>query len=314
MSKKTKAYFAATMYALIIGFSFMFVKLSLVAASPFDTLAHRFSIAFIIATAIIVLKKIRLNVTKKDVWRILPLALVYPTLFFTFQTFGLVYASSSEAGIILATVPIFTLILAAIYLKEQTLPLQKASVLLSVSGVIFIFVMNGADTGSQNVKGIFLMLLSALTGAYNTVLARKLVQHYSFFTITYVMTFFGFIFFNIVAIGNHMITKTMHQFIEPFSSGTFIIAIVYLGALSSLGTSFFSNYALSQIEASKMSVFNNLATLITIIAGVLFLNETIQSYHIFGTIIILLGVLGSNYNAKQKSERAYAIPRQANEE
>ncbi len=302
MSKKTKAYFAATMYALIIGFSFMFVKLSLVEASPLDTLAHRFSIAFVISTAIIMFKKIQLNVTMKDAWRILPLALVYPSLFFTFQTFGLAYASSSEAGIILATVPIFTLILASIYLKERTLPLQKASVLLSVSGVIFIFVMSGADTGSQSVTGIVLMLLSALTGAFNTVLARKLVQHYSFFTITYIMTFFGFIFFNIVAIGNHMITNTMHQFIEPFSSGTFIIAIVYLGALSSLGTSFFSNYALSQIEASKMSVFNNFATLITIIAGVFFLNETIQSYHIFGTIIIVLGVLGSNYNVKQKSD------------
>ncbi|WP_313893265.1 DMT family transporter [Psychrobacillus sp.] len=299
MTTNTKAYFAAILYALIVGFSFMFVKLSLIVATPLDTLAHRFTIALIIASVIIILKKVPLNMTKRAVWRILPLALIYPILFFTFQTFGLVYASSSEAGIIQATVPVFTLLLAAFFLKEHTTPLQKISVLLSVSGVIYIFVMNGASIDSQNMKGIILILLSALTASCNTVLARRLVKQYSFFTVTYVMTFFGFIFFNVVAIGNHTMTHTMLLFIEPLSSGTFIVAILYLGALSSLATSFFSNYALLHIEASKMSVFSNLATLISIIAGVFFLNETIEKYHMIGTLIILVGVAGTIYCRKK---------------
>ncbi len=300
MTTITKAYFAAISYALIVGFSFMFTKLSLNMATPLDTLAHRFTIAFIIASALIGLKQVRLNLSKTIVWRILPLALIYPILFFIFQTFGLVYTSSSEAGIIQATVPIFTLLLASLFLKEYTTPWQKVSVLLSVSGVIYIFMMNGAAINAQNLKGIILILLSALTGACNTVLARKLVKQYSFFTVTYVMTFFGFIFFNVTAVSNHAMTGTMPEFLAPFSNQTFIVAIIYLGALSSLATSFFSNYALSHIEAARMSVFNNLATLISIIAGVFFLNETIELYHIIGTFIILVGVTGTIYCKKVK--------------
>jgi drug/metabolite transporter (DMT)-like permease len=51
---------------------------------------------------------------------------------------------------------------------------------------------------------------------------------------------------------------------------------------------------LSKIEASKMSVFGNLATLISMIAGVIFLQEQLEYYHIIGAIMIIAGILGTN--------------------
>ncbi|MGI6645486.1 MAG: EamA family transporter [Limnochordia bacterium] len=56
----------------------------------------------------------------------LPLALLYPVLFFGLQTAGLVYATSVEGGIISATSPIFTLILATVFLKEKSTPWQRS--------------------------------------------------------------------------------------------------------------------------------------------------------------------------------------------
>ncbi|MEH7176111.1 DMT family transporter, partial [Priestia megaterium] len=100
MIEKKKAYIAALTYAIIIGLSFMFVKVALTIATPFDALAHRFTIAFIGVTTLKVLTKKSLKVTKKDIGIITLLAILYPTLFFAFQVFGLVNVSSSEAGII----------------------------------------------------------------------------------------------------------------------------------------------------------------------------------------------------------------------
>ncbi|MFS0906793.1 EamA family transporter [Priestia aryabhattai] len=91
--------------------------------------------------------------------------------------------------------------------------------------------------------------------------------------------------------------NTIHQFIQPFVHLDFVIAIVYLVLLSSLVTSYLSNYALSKIEASKMSVFSNFATLITILAGVIFLKEQFHLYHLVGSIIIITGVIGTNYHS-----------------
>ncbi len=87
----------------------------------------------------------------------------------------------------------------------------------------------------------------------------------------------------------------------------FVLAILYLGILSSLGTSYLSNFALSKIEAAQMSVFSNVATLITIIAGVLFLQEAFHLYHLIGGIMIIIGVVGTNLvgsRSKMNEKRA----------
>lgn len=248
----------------------MLVKIALTVASPTDTLAHRFTIAFVFATLPVLFGKVRVKVAVSDLLPIFSLALLYPVLFFTFQVFGLVYTSSSEAGIIQATVPIFTLILATLFLKEHSSMGQKVSILSSVSGVIYIFIMNGFSMENYSIKGTLLILLSALSVSFYSILAKKLTKKYTLFTLTYVMTFFGFITFNGWAITNHMVEKDLVHFFTPFLSWKFILAVFYLGVLSSLCTLLLSNYVLSKIEASKKSVFSNLATLITMIAGVRF--------------------------------------------
>ncbi|MCY8733839.1 DMT family transporter, partial [Bacillus inaquosorum] len=78
--------------------------------------------------------------------------------------------------------------------------------------------------------------------------------------------------------------------------------IVYLGVLSSLVTSFLSNYTLSRIEAFKMSAFNHVSTIVTMIAGVVILNESLAWYHLVGAVCIIIGVLGSNINLQKKKK------------
>jgi drug/metabolite transporter (DMT)-like permease len=298
-SNKKKAYLSAFLYALIIGFSFLFVKLALTVTNPLNALAHRFTIAFIVASIPIIFRWIKLNITLKDLLPILPISIFYPTLFFTFQTFGLVHISSSEAGIIQATVPIFTMVIASIFLNEKSSKKQKMSLLLSVAGVIYIFFMKGIDLKSTNIIGTILILLCALSSASYNVIARKVTKKYSVIDLTYIMTLIGFISFNSLSLIDYAVKGNLNLYFKPFTSTTFIISILYLGILSSVISSLLSNYTLSQIEASKMSVFNNLSTLITMITGFIFLNEDLYYYHIIGAIMIVLGLLGTNFLDKK---------------
>lgn len=297
------AYLAALLYSFIIGFSFIFVKLALVSADPIDTLAYRFTASFIAVTIPVLLGWLKLNFNKKDILNILPLALFYPAMFFGFQVFGLYYTASSEAGIVQATVPIFTIIFASYFLKEETTLWQKLFIALSVSGVIFIFIMKGASFDISNIKGTTLILLSSLSFAGYSVLARKLTQKFKPMELSYIMLLIGFIFFNLISLIKHGFTGSMASFLQPISSPIFIIAILYLGVLSSLGTSYLSNYALSKMPASKMSVFTNLSTLIAILAGVIFLEEQLFYYHIIGALLIIAGVIGTNYFDKDKERK-----------
>lgn len=255
MNENKKVYVAAVFYAIITGLSFLFGKMGLSSANPIDLLAYRFTSAFFAILVSAPFMKTKPNYNINKILKILPLALLYPLFFFSFQTFGLQYATSSEAGILLASSPIFTLIMAAYFLKEKTNLKQKLSVILSVLGVIYITLSKSSDLDFNNMKGITLLLLSSLSISGYSVMARKLTKDFSGAELSYVMIIISFLSFNILSIGGHLVNGTIGSFLSPLKDMGFIVAILYLGVLSSLGTSLLINYMLSKIEASKMSVF-----------------------------------------------------------
>lgn len=298
MKKESKlAYISATLYAFIIGLSFLFVKITLSITTPLDILAHRFTVSIIFASIPMIFGWVKLDIKVKDIINIIPVALFYPVIFFTFQALGLVYISSSEAGIIQATLPIFTMVLSRFILKENCSRFQKSFLFLSTLGVIYIFFMKGTSFNVSSLKGCLLILLSTISSAIYNILARKTTRKYKPLDLTYMITFVGFISFNFLNITNHIISGTVSTYFNPLTNSMFLVSILYLGLLSSLIASLLSNYSLSKIGAAEVSVFSNFATLITVISGIIFLNEKLEYFHILGGLIILVGVIGTNLYA-----------------
>jgi len=93
----------------------------------------------------------------------------------------------------------------------------------------------------------------------------------------------------------HLAAGTIGDFFMPLRAPDFVLAILYLGVLSTLVSSMITNFILSKLEAAKMSVFSNLGTLITMAAGVFLLKEEMFNYHIIGSVLIIAGVLGTNF-------------------
>ncbi|MFS0863178.1 DMT family transporter [Fredinandcohnia sp. 179-A 10B2 NHS] len=305
------AYAGALINALIVGLSFLFTKTAVTISTPLDTLAFRFTIAFLTLLFLILFKFVKVDLKIKSFYKIIPLTLFYPSAFFTFQAFGLETVPSSEAGILFATIPIITMLFASLFLKEQTTILQKLSIFASVFGVIYIFVMKGSTVSLTNYSGILLLLLSCISLSGYTVLARSLVKTFKPAELTFFMLGIGFVFFNIAALVKHSTTNSIELMLEPWSNIEFVVAIFFLGLLASLVTSFVSNYILSKISASQMSVFSNLSTVVSIVAGVLILNEKIYMFHIVGSVLIIFGVIGTNIY-KDKKRKKVMRPRMIN--
>lgn len=297
------AYYFALLHTLITGLSFLFTKTALKFASPMDVLAYRFTASLIALMVPIMLKRVHLDYAGKNLLQVCSLGLLYPIAFFFFQTFGLVYATSSEGGILQSVTPIFTMLLAAVFLKERTTGYQKLSILLSVAGVIYIFIMKGAGLDITEVLGISLLLLSSIASAGYHVLTRITLRRFSITEVSFIMTLLGFLFFNTAAIIGHVVKGTLNQFLAPLQNLEFAISILYLGILSSLVTSLLNNYILKKLEAAKVSVFGNLRTVVTIVAGVYFLKERLYLYHIIGSLMIILGVLGTNYAGRSSQNQ-----------
>ncbi len=287
------AYLGLVVRTIIIGLSFIFVKTALQYGNAIDLLAHRFSIAFVLVILLLlfgVIKTPKLN--RKKLQTLMFLSVSYPVLFFLFQTYGMQYSSASEAGIIFAMSPVITLIIAQIFLKETTTILQKAGILLSVIGILYIIFSKGNFIENlDNIKGFGLLLLSVLSVSGYLVIGKKSGAQFTSIEITMWTTLIACIVFNIWSIVSHFNNGTIIEFFQPFEHTHFLWAILYLGILSSVLTSFFTNYALPLIPASQMAVFNNLSPIFAILGGVLFLNETLYMYHIVGGIFVSIGVV-----------------------
>ncbi|NLJ80792.1 MAG: DMT family transporter [Firmicutes bacterium] len=294
MKKNLKwAYLAALLYAVIAGLSFLFTKIAVNAASPLDVLAYRLLGPFIVLSISILLKQVRVDYTKRRVLRLLPLSLLYPLSFFGFQAFGLKYASSAEAGIVQASVPVFVAILAFYILKEKINIYQRAGILMSVFGVVYILAKKGIALDFVDARGIILLIIAAFSFAVYNVFARRALLDFTNTELSYVLISVSFVFFGTLSLLGHK--GDWRALLAPLREPLFLIAVLYLGLLCTLATSLLVNYVLSKMEASKLSVFVNLSTVISIFAGVAVLDEKISYYHFIGTALIIGGVFTTNF-------------------
>lgn len=302
--KRYIVYSLAILNAVILGLSFLFTKVALNVADPIDILMWRFLISFLVISIPILFKWVTVQYRKKSLKRFFLISFLYPILSFSLQAFGLQYATSAEGGILFALTPIVTTILASFFLKEETTLLQKGFIVLSVGGVLYIFVMKELENTGFHLSsytGLILLVLSVLSLAGYSVMSRSLSKEATPMELSFLMMACGAGFFTVVSVSKHWIYHTVNEMFLPLLNMNFLISVIYLGILCSLITSLLTNYTLSQIEASKLSVFSNVSTMVSIVAGALFLNESVYFYHWIGFILIIVGVVGVNVALKQRT-------------
>ena len=292
------AYIFAVLNATVIGLSFMLIKQTLDFADPLDTLAYRFAAAFAILIVPAAFRWIRVSYKGKPLWPLLLLSSFYPLGYFTLQAFGMRNVTSAESGMISALSPIATLLLATLFLKEKTTLLQRASLLVSVGGLAFIFAMSGGLDGAH-AAGMALLLLACFALAGYNVLARAVTKRFGATEISFFMIGAACVSFSAIAVAGHALDGSLGELAAPLANGEFVALIAGLGAIQ-IATSLMANYILSKMEASRMSVFAHLSTVVSIASGALFLHEAVEWYHLVGSALIIAGVVGTN-RAKRRT-------------
>ena len=288
----TKHVFIGFTYATIFGLTFMFTKIGLNSIHPIGLIAFRFTIASMVLILLHVLKIIRLQLTKKHIVMIAPLVFFQPVLGFSSEAFGINFSQSSEAGMMIALIPIIVAVLSFLFSHEKPSLKQSLSIVLSVTGVIFIQLMNVRTVSGFSLIGAILMFISAFAAASFNMFSRKISTKVSPVQITSLMMFSGAIVFMSWYTTILVLNQDLTSFFQPFQSFSFVYSVFYLGVVASIIGFFLVNYNLKHLPAYISSIFANVATITSIIAGVIFLDEVLFWYHIIGALMIILGVLG----------------------
>lgn len=303
----TKHIFVGLTYASIFGLTFMFTKIGLSYISPVGLMAFRFMIATIILLTLKQLHVIRIEVSKSLMKSLIVLVIFQPIIGFSFEMYGVLNSQSSEAGMMIALIPVFVSLLSFMFTKERPTRTQVLFIFVSVFGVIFIQLMNVSGILGFSILGASLMLVSALAAASFNVLSRHLSKGVTPGTITFVMMSTGFVFFMTwYVIETLVLGQSFVDLIAPLQSLELLGSLLYLGGVASVIGFFLVNYNLKHIPAHVSSIFANVATIVSIIAGLVFLNETLYWYHFIGSVMIMVGVYGV-VSSRRKNSKLHTL-------
>jgi len=284
---------ASASASVLFGLSFMFTKQSVNEVSTFTLLSwcFLFSVAAMLIFAAFGI--LPLHLKGKDLKPLLLIALIQPLLYYPLETFGIALTTSSESGTVLACVPIVTIILSALVLKEPPTKLQVISILVSAAGVIILVLVKGMSV-SFNALGYLLLIGAMLADSLFVIFTRKASDHGPTEK-TFVMSLVGAVVFTAVAVAEHAAAGTLREFmLLPFSDMDFLSSILYLSVGGSVIAFMLCNYGISVIGATRSSSLQALTTLVSVAAGVIFLGEPFSPLQGFATVLILLGVYGAN--------------------
>lgn len=292
-NKNFKVYGSALLFAFIVGFSFLGVKTCVYVATPLEILTHRFNFAFLAALIPVLLGMIKVQFKGKPMKGVVVNSGLYAG-FMILQTIGLVFSTSIESGIIFAVIPIFAKLISKALMNETTTWRQNAFMCISVVAVIAMFILGATDI-SVNFIGLIILTLSSLSLAGSNVMMRYLRSEYRPYEISSLMVFGGFLLFNIATIVYGVKEGSLSSYFQPLVHMEFLWATAFLGIFSTMISSQLMGYMMANMKAVQASLFGNLSTAISLIAGAILLSEPLRAYHIICTALIILGVIGVSF-------------------
>ena len=290
MEKKyLKPMLAAVGVYTLWGFSFLASKLAQSAASPLVVLMYRFDIAALVMALPWMLGKRKVRLKGKNVKGLLLLGLCEPVIYFIGEQYGLKFTNSAFSGVMIAVIPIVTLILAAVFLKERPSTAQWLFSLLSIAGVVAITLMAGGGGQVQPI-GVALLILAVVSGSAYAVISRAVSDDFSVFERSMVMQLMGAVFYTVCAVIENI--GDLSALIAPLRDGNFLWGILYLSLGASVAGYTLYNYAVANAPIANVASLCNLTTVLSVAAGVVILREPFSLGSAVALAVILVGIWG----------------------
>ena len=285
----TKAILAAIGVYTIWGFSFMASDVAQRMVTPFTLLAYRFDIALLLLTVPVILGRKKIRIKGKNIKPMLLLGTMEPCLYFIGEQYGLRYTNSAFSGVMIAIIPIVTMIMASVFLKDKPCKAQWIFSALSIGGIVVI-TLSESSGGALSFIGVLCLVLAVFTGSAYGVLSRSLKDEFDVFERTYIMQLMGAVFYTVL-----MLIEQKGQLggvIAPLADGEFVLSILYLAVGASvIGYTLF-NYSVSNAPMANVIIFCNLTTVLSVIAGIVILGDPFSAVSVIAMIAVLVGIWG----------------------
>lgn len=196
---------------------------------------------------------------------------------------GVAKSTAINSIIIVATIPIDTLIISALLRQERITPVKIAAIVSAFTGVFIIVGIENLDLGGH-FAGNILLILSALVYSFYLVFSRKMLALYKPFTVIAYVFIFGFL--ETIPMTLLPIFNIIHEPVPLTMWWTPAVILVFGTVLPYL----FNIIALRTAKSSLVASFIYLQPLFGIALSVIMLRERLEIKNIAAAVLILAGL------------------------
>ncbi|MBU2699317.1 drug/metabolite transporter (DMT)-like permease [Sporomusaceae bacterium BoRhaA] len=275
------------------GLSFVSIKVTVAVIPPMTLAFLRFLIASVILLFLLKRMEPDTRLARVDMPLMALSGLLGITAFNNFQNIGIKMTTASSASMIIAAIPMFTVVGEFLIFKTRLSLLKIISVILSVGGVYCIVAFSQQESTDGFLGNIFMVGAAVAWVAY-TLITRPLSMRYSQLAVVTYQIIFGTL---------ALIPFTFFESWEWQSVDCFIILhLIYLGFFCSALANYLYVYAKGVLGVSSVSFFINLIPVISVIGGFTILQEPVSKLQMLGGAIILFSVYIANRNVEKATE------------
>ncbi len=285
--------FAKKYFFIIIGMPivfwalvFPFIKIALEELSPVNLTIMRLLVVCIVFLILLIVKPNKFSkIQKKDIVPIFLVGFLGIILYHFGLNYGEQYISASAASVIIATIPIFVVILAAIFLKEKITIKIVLGVILSLVGVVIISTVGRSDAllEVKYISGALAVILAAALGAGYTVAGKKMLQRYSALSLTVYVCLLGSL--GLIP----FISSSLFEEVAAMSLTGWSV-VIFLGVFPTVVGYVLWYVALEIKSASEISVYLYFVPVLSTIISYIFFRDEITWLFVFGGALVILGL------------------------
>lgn len=285
---------AAILSMIFWSFSFVWVKIVYEAYGPLTTVLFRLLISAGLMLVFTLLSRKLQRIQPGDLKFFVLLAFFEPFLYFMGESYGLKYVSSTVASVIVATIPLFTPVVAWYFYKEKLSKTNVLGLVITFFGVSLV-VLDSSFNFTASPLGVALEFL-AVAGAIGYASLLKGISHrYNTFTIITYQNLVGAIFFLPFWIGFEANNFTN----IPFHPEAFW-AIIKLAIFASTFAFILFTYSVRNIGINKSNIFINIIPVFVAVIAYLVLGDRLNFHQMVGIAIVISGLFLAQINWKRK--------------
>ena len=222
-----------------------------------------------------------------------------PFLYFLGETFGLkITGSPTLCSVIIATIPVFTLIVGQIFFREKLSHLNRVGIFVAVAGVV-AFILIGGSLHTEYLYGIAVLFLAVIGSTGYTAICKKLVDKgYNAFTIVTWQFIMAAGLFLVPFLIWDASTWTPAYLAWPVLRPILALALLCSGVA-------FVLYAacVDHIGMTRTVVFLPLVAIVSAVAASLMGQDTILPLQMAGIVVAMAGVVMAQYNPQTEHEK-----------